>query len=221
MPTVKVRRPDGLHCFHCNARVDEAACRCPSCGREFAGEGVPSLRRSGRVGERVRAGFGSRRRGYWPAVIVLAALAVVSGFVFRGRGERPAVPRPDTPEVGARVFDTREHPVGRIERRTILAKVRAGLPDDSLRSALNWLLYRAVDERNRFEGGNLRVVWVYLYESDSSPVTDWRAMAIWQTPGLTEATRPSGIGGDAVRVGGVEYDFSNEMRTTAGGGDDD
>lgn len=227
MRVVKIRRDDGLHCFYCNARVEDKDERCPGCGRELVapgeerttGPGVGSARRSGRLGERIRLANKDRRRGYKLAVFVLAALAVVSGLVFRGRGSRLEFPRPEAAEVSGRVLETREHPAGRIERRSVFALVRPGLPVDSLRAALDWLIYRTVDERNRVERGNLRVVWVYLYEEESVPVTGWRAMAIWQAPGLPEAVRPAGIGADAFRVGDVQYMFSNRLESSPGGVD--
>jgi hypothetical protein len=43
-------------------------------------------------------------------------------------------------------------------------------------------------------------------------LTDWIAMAIWVDPGLPESRHPAGIGGDATRIGAVEYDFTNSVR---------
>jgi hypothetical protein len=219
MPTVKVRRDDGFHCFHCNARVEESAERCPGCGREFAGPGAPLPRRPGAIGERVRAANRERRRSYRLAVVVLAALAVVSGLVVGRRAKKPMLPAPSLPEVAFAVQRRADQNIGRYERQSVFARVRPGLPDDSLRAALDWLLYRVVNTRNATRRGNLRVVWAYLYETDSGPVTGWRAMAIWQAPGLPAVARPAGIGGDAVKAGDVEYDFTNEFRRSAGGVD--
>ncbi|MFO7676366.1 MAG: hypothetical protein R6X12_08640 [bacterium] len=219
MPTVKVRRADGFHCFHCNARVTEADSRCPACGREFAVPAQAPAFRPRRIGERVREAGRSRRRSYWLAVVVLAALAVVSGLVTTARGRRPMLARPSVPEPEYSLLKTTEHRLGRVERASVFARVRPGLPDDSLRAALDWLLYRVVNPRNVKASGNLRVVWAYLFESDSAPVTGWRAMAIWQEPGLSGAARPAGIGGDAVSAGDIEYDFTNELRPAPAGGE--
>ena len=228
MPTVRIRRSDGAYCFHCNARVENSAGSCPECGRDFApdrdgqGPGVRSgpVRPPGRLGERIRRAHGGGRRSYKTAVIVLAALALMSGLLFRRRTEPPLFFRPELPEVAARVFDVREHPAGRVERRSLFARVRSGLPEDSLRAALDWLMYRTIDERNRVEGGNLRVVWAYLYDEESVPATGWRAMAIWQVPGLPEVFRPSGMGAAGFRAGDVQYSFLNLLHKSPGGDDD-
>lgn len=224
-----------MHCFYCNAQVEDNVECCPGCGRQLArpagrqdgavgsvrdGESRPRMaRRPVSLGERVRLANHGRRRGYMTVVLVLGMLAAVSAVFLRTRDAPSEVPRPGLPEVDYAVFEIREHPAGRVERRSAFARVRPGLPADSLRAALDWLVYRTVDERNRVERGNLRVVWAYLYDEETASLTGWRAMAIWQMPGLTEAVRPSGIGGEAFREGNVQYALANRLLSLTGGAD--
>jgi hypothetical protein len=109
------------------------------------------------------------------------------------------------------VIETRDLSARGVQRLSVAALVRAGLPDDSLRAALDQVLFSTLDSCNRREGRRVQVVWAYLLIDSAAAKSDWRAMAIWADPALPEARQPSGIGGDAVHIGPVEYDFTNPV----------
>ena len=213
MATFKVRKPDGLHCFNCNASVDADASRCPKCGREF--DASPASAPAQGASERVKRVFESRRRGSRMMVIVaLAAVGILAVLLVprRSKGvtvERPAGARPDY-----RLVETRDMAAHGIDRLSVTALVREGMTADSLRQVLDWLLYETLERSNRKERRNVRVVWAYVVEDTVSGTVDWRAMAIWSDPKLPRTLAPAGIGGDAARDGAVEHDFTNPSRRT-------
>jgi len=102
-------------------------------------------------------------------------------------------------------------PAHGLDRMTVAALVRPGLGDSELRSVLDWLLYEVLDRHNRLKRRNIRVVWAYALEDSTRRASQWRAMAVWIDPRLEEERRPEAarVGGDAVRSGAVEYDFTN------------
>ncbi len=216
MATVKVKRANGYYCFHCNATVDGDADKCPGCGRAFSEQerkngGVPV-----RLGERVRLAARGQRRGYRVAIIVLLAAVVLLVILFRpGKAVavRSVLPRPAMARPEYRVAETWDLPARDLDRLSMVALVRPGMGADGLRTVLDWTLYSVLDEHNRSGDRFLRVVWVYLLEDSTARKTDWRAMAIWVDPKLPEAQRPAGIGGDAIREGSIEYDFTNSIAT--------
>lgn len=221
MPTVKVRRDGEWRCFHCNARVAEDDSACPNCGREFGMPEPGAKRPRRRLGERVHLAAAGRRRSYRLAVIVLLVAVVMLVALFRPRKPgRPVLPEPAGPAPAYQVLETRDLPANRVDRLSVIALVRPGLADDSLRRALDRLLYDTLDEHNRRGERYLRVVWAYLVEDSLARVTDWRAMAIWVDPALPETGRPAGNGGDAVAAGAVEYDFTNNYRRPETGAGD-
>ncbi len=110
-----------------------------------------------------------------------------------------------------KVIETRDMPFQGVDRLSVAALVRPGLEQDSLRAVLDWMLYSVLDAHNRQGGRSIRVVWAYLLEDSLAPKSSWRAMAIWTDPKLPARLRPAGIGGDAVRDGPVEYDFTNTI----------
>jgi len=219
MPTVKVKRGGEFYCFFCNARVDESAERCAECGREFT-----SARARGRsqaeertLGERIRIRAGGRQGGYWRVVVMLAVLGVAVLLLWPpGRVVRPLLPQPTLPRPAYRIVETRDMPADRVDRLTVVAAVRPGMERDSLRAALDWVLFSTLDEYNRQKRRFARVIWAYLLEDPALPVSRWRAMAIWTDPALPESRRPAGPGGDAVEAGPVEYDFTNPLSATGG-----
>jgi len=208
MPTVKVRRSDGYHCFHCNSPVDEAAETCPRCGRRFE---QPGEAPSPPPGARKRITFRLRRRGYRYSVIVLAASAGLLALLVRPRA-RPGQTLPE-PAAGPtpRVIEVLDQSTRGFERLSVLAVADAGLDREGLRNALDRLLYVTLDEQNRQQKRRVRVVWAYLLPDSGASRSDWRAMAIWVDPGIPQDRWPAGIGGDAVRDGPVEYDFTNPV----------
>ena len=56
-----------------------------------------------------------------------------------------------------------------------------------------------------------RTVWAYAVGDSALPLSRWRALAIWADPKLPEPFQPVHSGGDTVRVGPVEYDFTNPL----------
>ncbi len=209
MPTVKVNRPDGLHCFNCNAPVGDAETRCPKCGLDFVTVAAPP-----RSSDRVKRAFQSRRRSNrLPVIIALAAVGLLVVVLVPRRSRTPLLPEPAGPRPGFAVIETIDMAARGIGRLSVTALVRPGLTNDSLRSVLDWLIYSTVDARNRRAGGNVRVVWAYLLEDSSAGKVNWRAMAIWTDPKLPERLRPAGMGGDAVKQDATEYDFTNTVRT--------
>jgi hypothetical protein len=113
------------------------------------------------------------------------------------------------PQPDYRVREARNMPASRVDRITVVAVVRPGFADDSLRNALDWLLYSTLDESNRQKKRRVRVVWAYVVEHETTATANWRAMAIWHDPSLPEALKPAGPGGDVVKSGSVQYDFTN------------
>lgn len=218
MPTIKVRRDGESHCFHCNARVAEDAPRCPECGREF---GEPYANRPAVVEKsltermKIQAGWRSGGRGYIRVVVLLALLGLVVAFVWPTRHRGPVLPQPAGTRPEVRVLDTREMPVRGFDRLTLVLLGRPESSNDELRSLMDWALYEAIDRYNQQQKKNVRVVWLYVVADANSPVSAWRAMAIWTDPTLHESLRPAGNGGDALKAGAVEYDFTNPVKTTA------
>ncbi|MEO0085729.1 MAG: hypothetical protein ABIK37_03765 [candidate division WOR-3 bacterium] len=104
-------------------------------------------------------------------------------------------------------------PANGVGRLTVAALVRPGMSDDDLRIAMDWVLHDVLERHNRIGHGAIRVVWVYMLEDSTQSISQWRAMAVWVDPRLPEPARPaaSRIGGDAVRSGDVEYDFTNPV----------
>lgn len=209
MPTVKVKRSDGFHCFNCNAPVEGAAERCPRCGRQFAKPGeVPPPP----LGQRTRIVFRARRRGYRYAFIVLAAIVVLLAVLMRPRARvGPTLPAPAGEGPTPRVTEVLDQSTGGLERLSVVAVVDSGHDRAGLRSALDRLLHATLDDYNREQRRRVRVVWAYLLSDADASRGDWVAMAIWVDSSVPPNRRPSGIGGDAVRDGAVEYDFTNPL----------
>lgn len=229
MPTAKVRRADGHHCFYCNASVGEDAVRCPGCGRSFVSPDADKTQRhqdTKRVGtevgnrpDRVRLAFRRQHRSYWLMLIVLAASALLLSALFRPRGRaRPLLERPAGPEPAYRTIETRDVPGPGVDRLSIVGLVGQDTPQESLRAVLDWMLYSALEEHNRRGKRSVRVVWAYVLDDSLAPRSGWRAMAIWTDPRLPDALRPAGIGGDAVEEKPVEYDFTNPVGGMGSGG---
>jgi len=161
--------------------------------------------------ERMRARSRAGHRRYWQFVVVLAVLGTVVLVFWPRRGARLLRPEPAGPRPEYRVREMRDMPGGRVDRVSTVAVVRAGLEDDSLRSVLDWLLYSTLEQCNRQQRRRVQVVWAYLVEHETTATAGWRAMAIWHDPSLPKARQPAGPGGDVVRVGSVQYDFTNPV----------
>lgn len=217
MPTIKVRRDGEVHCFHCNAPVAADAARCPECGRDFVepDPNRPALTDK-TLTERMKAQAGWRRggRGYLRAVILLALLGVVVLLVWPTRHRGPVLPQPSGVRPELRVLDTREMPARGFDRLTLVLLGSPEGDNDQLRLLMDWALYEAVVRYNGQQKRNVRVVWLYVVTDASLPAVKWRAMAIWIDPTLHESLRPAGNGGDALKAGAVEYDFTNPVVTS-------
>lgn len=158
------------------------------------------------------------RSRYW---LIVAVLATVGAGLLLLAPPRPAgitLPEPAGTGPEVRVLDTRQQPLGGVERLSVRALVAPGLTDSVLRVALDRVLYGVLDEANGKRKRRVRVVWAYLVESETARPMQWRAMAIWTDTTLARSLRPAGNGGDAVRERGVEYDFTNPVSTGAGTG---
>ncbi len=166
--------------------------------------------------ERIRSRSASGRSRYWRIVAVFALLGTLVLVLWPRHGPRilraePAGPRPEY-----RVRELRDMPAGRVDRVSLVAVVRPGLDDDSLRNVLDWLLYSTLEQCNRENRRRVQVVWAYLVEHETTATAGWRAMAIWHDPSLPKSRQPAGPGGDVVRVGSVQYDFTNPTENKPG-----
>lgn len=156
-----------------------------------------------------------RRREYWLTVVVLALLALGMGLFFSWKNSKRAsvISRPGFPRPDFQLISVEEMRVARLRTLTAFAQVKSNSNPDSLRAVLDWVLYSIVDEYNRIKRQPVRVVWAYLYEGTFTSPADWRAMAIWVDPLLPPGAVPAAarIGGDAIKQGAVEYDFTNPV----------
>jgi len=203
MPTIKVKRPDGLHCFNCNSPVGEADVRCPKCGLEFVAPAAPPPH-----SDRIKRAFAARRRSNrMTIVIALAAVGLLVVLLVPRRAAVPELEPPAGPRPGFRVTETIDMSARGIGRASVAALVRPDMPEESLRLALDWLIY---DTRAAKPG--TRVVWAYLLTDSLAGKVNWRALAIWNDPKLPERLRPAGVGGDARKLGSTEYDFTNTVQ---------
>lgn len=166
--------------------------------------------------DRMRSGRGRGR--YWLFVLVLAGVGALVLVIAPPRRPGMVLPEPGGPAPAVRVLETRAMPLGSVERLTVRAQVEPGLPDSLLRRTLDHVLFAALDSANGRARGRVRVVWAYLVESESAKAVDWRAMAIWTDSTLAKSLRPAGIGGDAIKEQGTEYDFTNPVRPGPGPG---
>jgi hypothetical protein len=169
---------------------------------------LPERTLAGRLGRQIR---GSRVRSYWLAVFGLAAVGAVVTMLWPARPERPTLSRPAVPRPESRVFKVMDLSSRRVERLNLVVLVRPDMSNETLQAALNWALYSTLDEYNRQKKRRVRVIWAYAVEDSALPLSRWRALAIWADPRLPEPLQPAHSGGDAVRVGPVEYDFTNPV----------
>ncbi|MCL6465793.1 MAG: hypothetical protein K6T77_03430 [candidate division WOR-3 bacterium] len=157
-----------------------------------------------------------RRRNYWITVIVLAGVAVAIGLIFGPNltSKGSVFPRPESPEPDYRLIAVKEIRLNKLKGITVLAQTAVQLDVDSLRTVLDWVLYSVIDEYNNRKKERVRVAWVYVYDDGGENLAQWRAMAIWVDPKLPPGLKPAAarIGGDAVREGAVEYDFTNPLK---------
>lgn len=161
-----------------------------------------------RLGRRIR---GSHSRTYWLSVLVIAALGAVLAMLWPVRRSRPLLVQPSVPRPDFRVTRVTDMSANRVERLSLAVLVRPGMPAETLEAALSWALFSVLDEYNRQRKHRVRIIWAYAIEDTTVPLSHWRAMAIWADSELPESLKPAHSGGDAVRVGPVEYDFTNPL----------
>jgi len=142
----------------------------------------------------------------------MAAIGATVTMLWPVWRERPALSRPAVPSPDFGVVKATDVSGSRVERLNLAVLVRPGMPNETLQAALNWALYSTLDEYNRQRKHRVRVIWAYAIEDSALPLSRWRALAIWADPRLPEALQPAHSGGDAVRVGPVEYDFTNPLQ---------
>lgn len=155
-----------------------------------------------------------RHRNYWMSVIFLIVLAILSGLIFgpSSRSKQTVLSCPELPPPAYRLMALKEVQVNKLKGLTVLAQTEHS-EKDSLRSAIDWILYSVVDNYTRRKRERIRVVWIYVYKDSVDKLAQWKAMAIWIDPTLPEVLWPEAarIGEDGVKIGTVEYDFTNPL----------
>jgi len=141
----------------------------------------------------------------------MAAIGTAVAMLWPVRRERPLLSPPSMPRPSFRVANVVDVSTRRVERLNLTVLVPSGMPNESLQAALNWALYTILNEYNRERKHRARVIWAYAVEDSSTLLSRWRALAIWADPSLPDALQPAHSGGDAVRVGPIEYDFTNPL----------
>ncbi len=162
-----------------------------------------------------RLGGGRRSRAYWLSVLFMAVVGTVLILIF-GIGRRQVVsvfPKPGFISPDFQIFRVVDMSVPGQERLSVMAVFQGAKEPESLRAALDWVLYSVLNDYNNRQRRQVQVVWAYLYEDSLAGVANWRAMAIYVDPLVPKRRIPEAavIGGDAVRVGAVEYDFTNPV----------
>lgn len=122
-----------------------------------------------------------------------------------------------------KILSIEEMPVRNQERLTVKTLVSSTADEESLRLVIDWVLYQVLNEYNRTKRRNVQIVWIYAYDQKEARSYEWRAMAVYVDPRLPQKNVPDAarIGGDAIRDGAVEYDFTNpvlNLETTKRGG---
>ncbi len=169
---------------------------------------MPDRTLADRLGRRIR---GSRTRAYWVSVLVMAAIGAAIMMLWPVRRERPVLAQPSTPRPDYNVAKVTDVSTSRAERLNLTVLVGPEMPNETLQAALNWALYSVLDEYNRQRKHRVQTIWAYAVEDSALPLSQWRALAIWADPKLPEPLQPARSGGDAVKVGSVEYDFTNPV----------
>ncbi|MBM3330292.1 hypothetical protein FJY68_00395 [candidate division WOR-3 bacterium] len=169
---------------------------------------MPERTLADRLGRQMR---GSRSRGYWLSVLVLTAVGAAVMMFWPSQPERPLLSRPSLPRPEFRVVGVTDVSSSRVERLNLAVLVLPGMPTETLQAVLDWALYSTLEEYNGHRKRRVRVIWAYAVEDSTRPLWQWRGLGIWADPQLPELLKPARSGGDAVRVGPVEYDFTNPV----------
>lgn len=164
------------------------------------------------LAERMR--MSGRRQNYWLTVLILT---VIGGTFMLLAPRRSRVfstlPKPATSPPYYQVLWVKETPTEGHKGLTVGGLINPGLNSENLRLVLDWVLFSVLNEYNRIKRQNVRVIWAYLYEDASAGLANWRAMAVWIDPKLPKKNYPTAarIGGDAIKRGAIEYDFTNPI----------
>jgi len=169
---------------------------------------IPERALADRIGRQIR---GSHTRAYWLSVLAMAAIGTAIAMLWPARRARPLLGKPSAQRPDFRVVSVTNLSTSRVERLNLAVVVRPQAPTETLQAALSWALYSTLDEYNRRLKHRVQVIWAYAVNDSTSPLSRWRAMAIWVDPRLPEPLQPARSGGDAVRVGPVEFDFTNPV----------
>jgi hypothetical protein len=176
---------------------------------------TPEMRLAGRMRRQIR---GSRSRTYWISVLVLTAVGAAVIMLWPVRRDRPLLSEPAMPRPEFRVVKVTDVSTSRVERLNLTVLVRPGMPNETLQAALDWALYSTLADYNGQRKHRVRTIWAYAVEDSTLPLSEWRGLARWVDPTLPDLLQPSRSGGDAARVGPVEYDFTNPLlRSRASG----
>jgi hypothetical protein len=169
---------------------------------------MPEMTLAGRMRRQIR---GSRSRTYWVSVLALTAIGAAVMMLWPARRDRPVLREPRMPRPEFRVLKVTDVSMSRVERLNLTVLVRSGMPNDTLQASLEWALYSVLDDYNQQRKHWVRTAWAYAVDDSTLPLSRWRAMAIWSDPELPQTLQPAHSGGDAVRVGSIEYDFTNPL----------
>jgi hypothetical protein len=197
------RRPEG-RCRFC-----ALACRCRAA--RMMSVQMPERTLADRLGRQIR---GSRSRAYWLTVLVLAAIGAMAVMLWPVRRDLPLFSQPQVPRPEFRIVKVTDVSTRRLERLNLTLLVRPGMPEETLEAAIDWALYTTLNDYNGQRRHRVRTIWAYVVEDSALPLSQWRALAIWTDPKLPKSLEPAHSGGDAKRVGPVEYDFTNPLRSS-------
>lgn len=155
-----------------------------------------------------------RRQNYWLTVVILTVIGGTMMLLVPNRKRVfSTLPRPETSPPDYKILWVKETPIEGKEGLTVGGLIKPGLNSNDLRIVLDWVLFSVLDDYNRIKRRNIRVIWAYLYEDAGAGLANWRAMAVWVDPKLPKKHHPTAarIGGDAIKKGPVEYDFTNPI----------
>ncbi len=110
-------------------------------------------------------------------------------------------------------MEVQEMPAGRQAWLTVKALADSSMTPPELQRVFDWIIAEMLDDYYRLKRRQIRVIWVYLYNQPDIRSAYWRAMAVYVDPRLPATQLPDAarLGGDAVKVGAITYDFSNPI----------
>ncbi|MGQ9678653.1 MAG: hypothetical protein ACUVUD_05165 [bacterium] len=163
-----------------------------------------------------RARKPQQRHNYWISVIMLAGVAILSNLIFvpGSRNKEVALPPPHVSPPVYKLLAIKKVQVNKIKALTVLAQSHHS-NKDSLKGVMDWILYSVITDYNQRKREQIRAVWVYIYQDSVERLAQWKAMAVWVDSTLPSALKPAAarIGGDRIKIGAVEYDFTNSLES--------